>query len=322
MARYNIKIKYYDSGEIQIHTFPNGVDFDSSTLLSDHCDFLPSSDDVDFDSSTLLSDHCDVLPSSDHSYDNCVRSLRRSKGLFFDYALNNLWQYFVTFTFDSLHDRYNLDSCNKSIRKWLQNFKSRYCNDFKYLGTFEYHKDGAIHYHFLVSGSDLDKYLIPSDLQQLYPNMYYCPFYHSRNLWDPVRSSIAIACYMCKYISKQLGVILARSTGVPSNREINKTEKNKFSEEENNSSVNQLSALAPSLESPENLPKVLGSDRITRFICSRNLSKPESREFFISSTELPEGIDLASYVIDNFFPDYEIQNVSNGRRNSSFIRLK
>lgn len=330
MSRYNVKIKYYDSGEIQIHTFPNGVDFDNSTLLSDHLDVLvgSSSSAPSSVAPSSAAPSSVASSSSDFSYLNSIRSIRRSKGLFFDYALNNKWDFFVTFTFDNLHDRYNLESCSSFMRKWLQNYKYKHCSDLKYLGTFEYHKDGAIHFHFLISGSNLYDLLVPCDLQ-VYSGMYYCPSYPCRNLWDPVRNTIAISCYMCKYISKQLGFILAMSK-TDSNWKLKK-EKSVCVEISQCDSFSPpplgdcggVSPLAPDLDMDLVHYKECNTfKRSTRFICSRNLKKPESREFFLSSSELPEGIDLGSYIVDKYFKDYKIVSVTNGRSNSSFIRLE
>lgn len=80
-------------------------------------------------------------------------NLSRSRKTIVDLILCNRFEYFCTFTFDSSKiDRYNYDVCQKKLRKFFNNFKTRYAPDFKYLIIPEFHKDGAIHFHGLCSG--------------------------------------------------------------------------------------------------------------------------------------------------------------------------
>lgn len=290
MSRYNIKVKFYESGEIQIHTFPNGVDFSKSLLENDALDVLPSSSNNN------------IKYSSAKSYNeyNTIRSLRRTKQTVFNYALNNEWEYFVTFTFDTLFHRYDFDSIRKYMAKWLNNFKCQKCPDLKYIGVPEFHKDGAIHFHFLISNVNKD-FLKLSDNQIKYKNQFYCPTFPCRNFWEPVRNSVAAASYMCKYISKDLAAT-----------ELARSESEAFStspdggNNDNDTTGHQKGA---------------GNGTKARYIRSRNLNLPEERTFFLDSSELPEGIDLATYIQSMYFPEYSVYSVQNGRNDSAFLRL-
>lgn len=78
-------------------------------------------------------------------------SLRRAKQSIYDIAALNDWSYFITLTIDKEKaDRYNAKALAKPIAKWLQNMVQR--RSLKYLIVPELHKDGAIHFHGLVSG--------------------------------------------------------------------------------------------------------------------------------------------------------------------------
>lgn len=78
-------------------------------------------------------------------------SLSRTKRNIRELAFCNDFEYFATFTIDSKFDRYSLDLCQDTLKKHLKAYKRKNKN-FKYLFITEKHKDGAFHFHGLVSG--------------------------------------------------------------------------------------------------------------------------------------------------------------------------
>ena len=75
-------------------------------------------------------------------------SMNRTVQKIYEISRANIWDYFLTLTFD----RNKLDSSNYNllcdkVSKWLNNLRSRYAPDLKYLIVPELHKDGK-HYHF------------------------------------------------------------------------------------------------------------------------------------------------------------------------------
>ena len=85
-------------------------------------------------------------------------SLNRTVNQIYKYSRSNLWEYFVTLTFDpSKVDRYNYDDCCKKMKTFLDHLR-RKNSDLKYLGVPEQHKDGAWHFHFLMSNIDKSCY--------------------------------------------------------------------------------------------------------------------------------------------------------------------
>lgn len=85
--------------------------------------------------------------------DNEVRmdSLKRAKERIFDIAMCNEFKYFITWTLDKEKiDRYDSSEVSKKLKVFLNHKVSR--NDARYLVIPEYHKDGAIHMHGLLSG--------------------------------------------------------------------------------------------------------------------------------------------------------------------------
>lgn len=73
-------------------------------------------------------------------------NLKSRKQLFRRKALNNDWNYFVTFTYDnSKHDE---ESFLKTLKKKLQNLHTNY--GWLYMGCFERSKSGRLHFHGLL----------------------------------------------------------------------------------------------------------------------------------------------------------------------------
>lgn len=87
-------------------------------------------------------------PTPEQSEHSAQVSRSRTVSQIYEISRANVWEYFLTLTFD----RRKLDSsdydllCNK-VSKWINNIRSRYAPDLKYLIVPELHKDG-IHYHF------------------------------------------------------------------------------------------------------------------------------------------------------------------------------
>jgi len=80
-----------------------------------------------------------------------VASGRRSKSRFMDYALNHTWDWFVTITLDpKKHNRYVDQFIN--VSQWLRDVRKRQYPALEYALVPEKHKDGAWHYHALLSG--------------------------------------------------------------------------------------------------------------------------------------------------------------------------
>lgn len=97
---------------------------------------------------------------------NRADSVKRAKDKIFEIAIANKWDYMITLTLDSEKiDRYSNGEVLKVIGKWLDNQVQR--KELKYLVVPELHKDGAIHFHGLVSGklkmNESGTYKIPKE---------------------------------------------------------------------------------------------------------------------------------------------------------------
>lgn len=79
-------------------------------------------------------------------------SVSRTRRNVRELSLCNDFEYFCTMTVNSAKcDRYSLDEVQDNLRKCLRNIRND-CDCFKYLIITEKHKDGAFHFHGLMSG--------------------------------------------------------------------------------------------------------------------------------------------------------------------------
>lgn len=125
-------------------------------------------------------------------------SLSRSKRNIREIAFCNGFTHFATLTVDSLKaDRYNLEICQKKLKKTLEKIK-RKNKDFRYIFITEKHKDNAFHFHGLVKGIENDLY--KNDFG------YYSSHILSNNLgfnsFSKIRDYNKCCNYITKYITK------------------------------------------------------------------------------------------------------------------------
>ena len=80
-------------------------------------------------------------------------SLARSRSAVWELALCNPWEWFVTLTLNpAKRDRYDLRTSYGQLSKFFNNYNSRTDAALKYLLIPEPHRDGAWHFHGLLSG--------------------------------------------------------------------------------------------------------------------------------------------------------------------------
>lgn len=136
-------------------------------------------------------------------------SLKRAKDKIFDIAFINgdLWQYFITLTLDKTKiDRYDKKVINKKFKIWLNNMVKRY--DLNYIIIPEYHKDGAIHFHGLISGKNLRLSYVKLDKKgrRVYNFDNWLLGFSTAIELDDNRT--AVSAYITKYVTKDTTKIL------------------------------------------------------------------------------------------------------------------
>lgn len=84
--------------------------------------------------------------------DNLDRALRRARVKVRDYALCTPMRWFATLTLDQAKvDRYDVDAMTRRLNMWLNHLVTR--SGLAYVMVPELHKDGAIHYHALMTNA-------------------------------------------------------------------------------------------------------------------------------------------------------------------------
>ena len=146
---YNVKVKNYGNGQIQTRIYSHLVyTGDKEKPEEQETEISP------FDGSKCKEyrDFDDLEKEQERSLNI---SLKRSKAKIYDYSRANVWDWFVTLTFNQEKvSRYDYSDCTKKLSKWLNNMRSDAGETFKYIVVPERHKDGAFHFHGLFAGCD------------------------------------------------------------------------------------------------------------------------------------------------------------------------
>lgn len=144
---------------------------------------------------------------SDKQKDHALQSsMNRTIQKIYEISRANTWDYFLTLTFD----RKKLDSsdynllCDK-VSKWLNNLRSRYASDLKYLIVPELHKDGK-HYHFHGLLANIGNITLKdSGLKKNGHTIYNLSNWkYGFSTVSKVMESNKVSSYITKYITKEL----------------------------------------------------------------------------------------------------------------------
>ena len=144
------------------------------------------------------------VKSSDIDYE--LMSLYRAKSKILDYAKNNIFNYFFTLTIDNKKCDITKDfEIAFEIRKFFNNFKTRYDNNFRFILVREYgKKNNRLHFHGLL-------YIENKDYLKRCSSRSLGTYYRFENLFKRFGANslifiydytIKCAMYVSKYITK------------------------------------------------------------------------------------------------------------------------
>lgn len=167
--RYNTRVKIYpNTGKTSTlicssAIFKEGDDIklsddDIKSLSECDVEYIPppfqTMEEVPTEPETLLAHELEttIAVVGQNFLNNVRRAKSRARQAVYDIAECNNFQYFVTLTLDPdrVKSRYDRDECKRQLDNWLSNQVQRY--GAKYVLVPELHKDGALHYHALMSG--------------------------------------------------------------------------------------------------------------------------------------------------------------------------
>lgn len=216
----NYIIKSTDTGKIELMFFPEGF------ITPKHTDYNGLVDDikVNYDVERITGrrrwstdSQGRIVPVRDDASISDLQNLmkygrKRTINNFFDYALNNKWEYFCTFTFEDEHIRNSRDllyTAWDNFRRGLRKVNS----DFKAIAIYEPHKKGGLHLHSLIGNVDLSLKparnphtgeFIYSGLTnvQIFNCINWNNGYNTVSFLDPKYPNEQIVMYMSKYMTK------------------------------------------------------------------------------------------------------------------------
>lgn len=133
------------------------------------------------------------------------QSLKRTKDKIIDYALANYWEWFVTFTLSpDIVDRFNYDLVSKKVSNWFKLTRKRKAPNMEYLVVAEQHKDGAWHFHALISSTG-DLEFIDSGKKDKGRTIFNLKDYRlGHSTATQVTDTQKVSYYLSKYITKSL----------------------------------------------------------------------------------------------------------------------
>lgn len=176
---YNCTVKTYPDGHKQYHYFARAREYDYTVE----------------DDTEEKKDGSSVLRKE---VDNNKRALSKV----YDLAQSNVWDWFVTYTFNSeVVDRYDYTACLGALKLHLRYLRDHGC---MWLIVPEQHKDGAYHFHGLVAGDLPVSYgLTAIDGTDVFNvHGYSAGFSTATRIRDTKRAST----YICKYMTKEISV--------------------------------------------------------------------------------------------------------------------
>ncbi len=135
-------------------------------------------------------------------------SYNRTKNKIYNYARDNKWEWFLTFTFDPKKvDSFDYDIITETMRLFLWYVKRTSKTDTKYLIVPEKHKSGRYHLHGVFSNMDMSlwKMTFSGHLTKGGLPIYNIKgFPYGFTTATQVQSSTRVSHYIAKYITKDM----------------------------------------------------------------------------------------------------------------------
>lgn len=135
-------------------------------------------------------------------------SYNRTKNKIYNYARDNVWEWFLTFTFDPKKvDSYNYDEVVECMSEYFRFIRRNKNTDIKYLVVPEKHKSGRYHLHGVFSNIDMSLWKFKFSGHTTKGGL---PIYNINGFpygfttATQVQSTIRVSHYISKYITKDM----------------------------------------------------------------------------------------------------------------------
>lgn len=192
---YNFKVWNFGKGKKQIRIYNNSVktDFEREKEENEELEYNPFTGEYE---------KFKILKDTESERIKIV-SNNRAKQKIYELARSNDWEYFLTLTFAK--DRYNYELLTEKLRNWINRTKKTYAPDMKYIFVPELHKDGALHFHGIVSNIGSLPLVDSGHTDKSGNTIYNIDCYKMGfTTATKVADSGRVASYMTKYITKDL----------------------------------------------------------------------------------------------------------------------
>ena len=144
-------------------------------------------------------------PDKDNEHAQTV-SQNRSINKIYELMRSNMWEYFITLTFNpDKIDRFDYNACSGALVRWLNNIKHNYAPNLKYIIVPELHKNGAYHFHGLISDIGNIAMIDSGKKTRFHETIYNLGNYDlGFTTATKIKDSCKASNYITKYITKEL----------------------------------------------------------------------------------------------------------------------
>lgn len=232
---FNVRIKqFYDTEQIQI--FDRSFHSKGEVEKNLNCNHVTGEIWEKHNPSELLENPFTETEEHFELFDmNFVDEQKRSESIristnrtikaIYDIARSNVWDWFVTFTFNPEKvNRYDYSDCTSKLSNWLKRM-GKLCPNMKYLIVPELHQDGAFHFHGLFSncaGMDfVDSGIRDNKGRTVYNVGKYRFGFTTATI---VSYNHSVTSYLCKYVTKDLCAMTFGKKRYWASRNVNRPE--------------------------------------------------------------------------------------------------
>lgn len=240
MSAYNVRVyNYMDGQQIRIYSNVYMCEdkddvFEKKKQIKKENPMVGKSDSEIWQDIGEYEDYLEVM-LEDYEVENAKnRSLKNSMSRtvqkIYEITRSNEWEYFITLTFNPEKvDSFNYQEVTKKLSKWINNIKTIYSPNLKYIVVPELHQSGRFHFHGLFADignmSLIDSGKRLNDGTVIYNiGNYKLGFTTATKIKDNAR----VSSYITKYISKDLCAVTANKKRYWCSKNLNKVKIEEF----------------------------------------------------------------------------------------------
>lgn len=212
---FNIAIYKYPSG-YQVRVYKNGIiekskgEFYPGEPSKPEREFNPFAEKME-----IIKDLPDVERAKQVS-------LSRTRQNIYYIARSNVWEWFVTFTFNpELIDSFDYSLCTARLSDWLSNMRKK-CPNMRYIVVPEKHESGRYHFHGLFADCDGLNFIDSGHKEKGQAIYNISAYKYGFTTATRVRDTEKVSKYICKYVTKDLCSVASGKRRYWASRNINK----------------------------------------------------------------------------------------------------